>query len=105
MPAIAAVRSRAAAWRRCGKASSCKNACPTELRLSPGGDEFWRIEHELSIGALGDGDPIVADSGPLLAPNKSPAPTAILSPAKRDAYLDCLLRPAERGRHAGQGHL
>ena len=42
------------------------------------------------------GDPIVADSGPLLAPNKSPAPTAILSPAKRDAYLDCLLRPAER---------
>jgi hypothetical protein len=36
------------------------------------------------------GDPIVADSGPLLAPNESPAPTAILSPAKRDALIACL---------------
>ena len=36
------------------------------------------------------GDPIVADSGPLLAPNELPAPTAILSPAKRDALIACL---------------
>jgi hypothetical protein len=42
------------------------------------------------------GDPIVADSARCLRRMSRPAPTAILSPAKRDAYLDCLLRPAER---------
>jgi hypothetical protein len=35
-------------------------------------------------------DPIVPDSGALLAPNEPYAPIAILSPAKRNALITCL---------------
>jgi hypothetical protein len=35
-------------------------------------------------------DPIMPDSGALLAPNEPRAPIAILSPAKRNALITCL---------------